>query len=361
MSLVSGVAVKNVNLPILNNVLIKIKDQKAELVSTNLELAIISRLRAKIEEEGSFTVPAKTLYDFINLLSGENVELSVDKNELVVNCDGSVTKIKGAPAEEFPIIPDIKDGSGYLVDSGLLKKSLEQTNSSAAKNDIRPELSGVLFEFNGSVEGFLTMAATDSYRLSEKRIKLEQGTDKKKIIIPYRTSQEINRVLSLVKNYETEKNARVMVAENQMVVRYGGVELVSRLVEGQYPDYGQIIPTDFKSKACFEVNQMVKEVKAAGLFSSEGVNSVNFVLDPSEGKIVVSSESSQKGEYKSEVKSEMQGVKETIVLNYRYLLEGLGNIEGDEAVLNVVNGDSPCVLKSKEDDGYLYIIMPIRQ
>lgn len=357
---VIGVAGKNINLPILSNVLIKTSEQKVELAATNLELATISNLRAKVEEEGVFTVPARTLNDFVNLLSDEKVEIALKDNEIEVISGKSATKIKGAPADEFPVMPAAGEGKGYLIDAEVIKKGLGQVFQAAAKNEIRPELAGVLFCFNEE-PGILTIAATDSYRLAEKKIKILQGEEKARIIIPARAAQEINHILSLSKGLENEKNVRLLVAENQIVVRCNDVELISRLVEGQYPDYTQIIPKEFKTIAEFSTSQMTKEIKAASLFTTTGVNAVNFEFDTAAGSIVVSSTSTQTGEYKSEVVADIKGNKNTTLLNHRYILDGLANIDTENSLLKVINADSPCVITPKNGQDFMYIVMPIRQ
>lgn len=362
LALISSIANRNINLPILNNVLLKATGQKVDLIATNLELAITAQLRAKVEQPGSFTVPAKTLNDFVNLLSEEKVELSLKENELEIVCGKSATKIKGLPAEEFPIIPEVGGGKGYVLDCNNFKSALDQVNQAAAKNDIRPELAGILFNFNSQANKSLVMAATDSYRLAEKKIKIEQGEDKIGVIVPVRTAQEINRILALNKNIGgTEKNIRVTLSENQIVLRNNDVELVSRLVEGQYPDYTQIIPEKFNTIAELSTQQIIKEVKAASLFTTTGVNAITFNLRPENGAVVISSASAQAGEHQAEINAEISGAPNSILLNHRYVLDGLNNIESTTCELKIVNGDSPCVFAPKDDNSYLYIVMPIRQ
>ena len=360
LALVIGVAGKNTNLPILGNVLIRASEQKVELVATNLELATVATLRAKVETPGNFTVPARTLTDFVNLLSDEKVELSLKDNEVEVVSGKSSTKIKGTSADEFPVVPVVGEGKGYLLDLELLKKGLGQVFQAASKNEIRAELAGVLFNFNDE-SGVLTMAATDSYRLAEKKVKLIQGDEKTRIIIPARTASEIGHVLSLSKGLDNEKNVRLLVTENQIVLRCNEVELVSRLVDGQYPDYTQIIPKEFRTTAEFSTNQITKEIKAASLFTTVGVNAVNFEFDPTAGAVLISSVSTQTGEHKSEASAEIKGEKNNILLNHRYVLDGLANIDEETSVLKVVNAESPCILAPKEDKNFVYIVMPIRQ
>lgn len=361
LSLVGGVATKSINLPILGNVLIKADEQKVEVVATNLELAIIATLRAKVDVPGTFTVPARTLMDFVNLLTEEKIELELKENELVVTCGRSATKIKGTPADDFPVIPDVEDGKGYLVEAAELKTGLNQVTPALAKNDIRPELSGVYFGFNTPNFAGLLLATTDSYRLAEKKIKLLQGEGEFKIIVPGRTAQEMNHILSLSESVDAEKNVRLLLAENQIAINYNNVRMVSRLVEGQYPDYAQIIPREFRTSATFSTDRMVKEIKAASLFTTTGVNAVTFALDATGGIVNIASVSTQTGEYKSEVVAEVKGENNSILLNHRYVLDGLNNIKTSTAVFKMINADNPCLFAPENDDTYLYIVMPIRQ
>ena len=358
LTLVSGAAGKNINLPILSNVLIKVDNQKAEIISTNLELAIIINLRSKIEETGSFTVPAKTLTDFVSLLSDEKVELEQKESELVIKCGKSSTKIKGIPADEFPVIPNLEDGEGFLVKAEDFKKGLGQVTPAISKNDIRPELAGVCFGFNQGEKKELVMAATDSYRLAEKKLALSQGIEEFKTIVPGRTAQEIHHILSSVVG--DEKNIRLLINENQLAINYNDVQLVSRLVEGKYPDYTQIIPKNFTTTVTFSTAQLIKEIKSASLFSTTGVNGVAFKFNTS-GVVSINSTSTQTGEYQSEISTDVSGQENNILLNHRYLLDGLGNMRSEAIVMKLTNADSPCLVQPDKDDSYLYIVMPIRQ
>ncbi len=360
LSLAAGLATKNVNLPILSNVLLKAEAQRVEISSTNLELAIVVNVRAIVDEPGVFTVPGRTLLDFINLMTEEKIDFELKDNELSVVCGRSATKIKGAPADEFPVIPAMNEGKGFALLARDFKKGLSEVAVSTAKSDIRPELSGVYFGFNVGGDKVLTLAATDSYRLAEKKLNLEQSAEGElKIIVPGRTANEIVHVLS--SGVGEEKNARLLVGENQIALHYGSVQLVSRLVDGQYPDYPQIIPKEFKTIAEVEVNKLIKEIKAASLFTTVGVNAINVQFNPENGLINISSTSTQTGEYKSEIESQITGEKNNILLNHRYLLDGLSSMEGESGEIKMINADSPCLISSKEDPGFLYIVMPIRQ
>ncbi len=361
LSIVGGIANKSVNLPILGNVLIKADDQKTELIATNLELAIVVHVRSKVDEPGSFTVPARTLSEFVSLLSEEKIEMELKGNELIINCGKSSTKIKGSPADEFPIIPSVHQGAGFLFAVDELKTGIGQTISSLARSEIRPELSGMYFGFNTSYYAGLVLAATDSYRLAEKRVAIKQGEGEFKIIVPGRATSEIIRILSLVEAEDGEKNVRFLVGENQIAVHYGNTQLVSRLVEGNYPDYAQIIPKEFKTTATFDTEKMTKEIKTASLFTTTGVNAINCSFESKEGVVKLASLSSQTGEYNSEVVAEIKGDDNRITLNHRYVLDGLNNLKSESAIFKIINADSPCVVTPINENSFLYIIMPIRQ
>lgn len=361
LSLIINLASKDINLPILSNVLIKATEQKVEIIATNLEVAIIVNVRSKIEKNGAFTVPARTLTDFVNLLDEEKIELEVVDNELLVSCGKSSTKIKGITSEEYPIIPEVVDGNGFLIIAEDLKKGLSQVILAAARSDIRPELSGVLFNFNPEESNELVLAATDSYRLAEKKIKLLQGKENFRVIVPNKTAQEISHILSSSNSIDSEKNVRIILNDNQIVVNYNNIQIISRLIDGQYPDYTQIIPSNFKTTIEFSISKVKKETKTASLFTTIGVNAVSFDICSSEGVVKISSTSTQTGEYASEIKADITGEQNSILLNHKYLLDGLNCLSSNIGVLEMIGHDNPCIIKDKNDDKYLYIIMPVRQ
>ncbi len=360
LSLVSGVTGKNIHLPILNNILIKADEQKAEIIATNLELAIQVAVRAKVEEVGSFTVPARTILDFVALLPDEKIDIHLQENELVVACGKTSTKIKGMSAEDFPVIPTLESGHGFLVQADDIRFGLNQVLPAVARNDIRPELAGIYWGFNLGKQDEFVMAATDSYRLAEKKISLQQGKDSVKVIVPGRAAQEIAHIVA-VETESKEEKVRLLIGENQLLVSYGGAQIFTRLVEGNYPDYTQIIPKEFSVTAEVGTDLFAKEMKAAGLFTTTGVNAVSVHLDPTKKAVAVSSVSTQTGEYASVIDAEVTGAETTVLLNNRYVLDGLNSFSVPKTILQVVGADSPCVLRPQDDTSYLYIVMPIRQ
>ena len=363
LELVSVLASKQTNLPILNNILLKTTESGVELISTNLEISIKAYLRAKIEKKGEFTIPAKTLLDYIKLLNNEQVEIIKENNEIKIVCGNDSTKIKGIDAEDYPVIPEIEEKNNFIFDVDKIRESISKTVIAVSKNEIRPELSGLFFNFfSDRYNKGLLIAATDSYRLAEIKVDVEQGEKiQLKTIIPGKTALEINRLLQIAKNKSGEKNVRFWISENQVAIRYSNFELTSRIIEGDYPDYTQIIPSSFKTKATFDKDMMINKIKAASLFTVEGINSVSFDLNVSENNIAVSSVSTQKGENSSELDAILEGEENSILLNYRYVLDGIQNIDSEEIIFNVNSADSPCLFKEKNNDNYLYIVMPIRK
>lgn len=356
---VSHIAQKNTNLPILNNILISAKDGVISLVTTNLEIGITSVLRGKVEKEGSFTVDARILSDYVNLLHNEKVSLEVKEKELEIECGDNKTKIKGLSSEEFPFIPIIDRVSPYIISINDFKKAVAQVLFSAALDEARAELSGVLLILENKK---MTIVATDSYRLSEKSILIKSETaDEKRCIIPARTLQEILRVIgSETGEDEAPKEITLYVSENQCLFVIGNTEIVSRLIDGRYPDYQQIIPQRHSSRILVDRQELARAVKAAALFSKNGVNDINLEVNAGKKNITISAASGQTGEHTSTLPATIDGTDVSIILNSRYLLDVLAVLNDETATIELTDANTPCIIKDGQTKDYLYIIMPIR-
>ncbi len=362
LSLTGHLAGKNINLPILNNILIEAKDNKIKLISTNLEIGITCLIRGKIEKEGITTVNSKIISDYINLLANKKVELNNKNKKLLIKSDNYKTIINSEEAEDFPLIPQINKQTFFKCEIEKFKNALNQTIFAVANNETRLELSGVLFIFD---KNNLTMVATDSYRLAEKKINIKSNTDKEnKIIIPVKTLQEISRILTNIKeeiNDSDNNEIEFFISDNQILFNIGSVELISRIIEGQYPDYKQIIPKKFKTKIIVNKTEFTRAIKAASIFSKTGVNDINLDFSLEKNTTIISSSSSQSGENTTQLESKIQGSDNGIVVNYRYLLEGVNNINSENIIIEVVDNNTPCIIKPEKDKFYLYIVMPIKQ
>ncbi|MFA7088271.1 MAG: DNA polymerase III subunit beta, partial [Patescibacteria group bacterium] len=278
LNIVGHITSKNINLPILNNILIKAENGNIELISTNLEIGIVHQLRGKIELDGQFTVDSKLITEYVNLLSsGEKVKIEEKGGELKIDCSGYKTKIKGEEAKEFPLIPSISRDNPYSCSAEDLKKALNSVIFAVSNSENRLELTGVLFYFNNKK---LSLVATDSYRLAEKEIlfKSPGESPESKFIIPSKTAQELLRVLNAVDlsvdNQGTDVN--IYLSDNQILFTVDSVELISRLINGHYPDYQQIIPSKIITEVWLDRNEFIRAVKAAALFSKTGINDISL-------------------------------------------------------------------------------------
>jgi len=361
LSIVGHLAGKNVNLPILNNILVDIKKDGVKLVTTNLEIGITNYLRGKVEEEMSFTIDSKIFSDYINLLPNKKIDLIKEDGILKIECENYKTKIKIEASEDFPLIPQIEKKDKKSAKIKDFKQALSRVIFSVSNNEARMELSGVLFSFN---KNKLTLAATDSYRLAEKEIEIESTVEgeEKKIIVPARTIQEVLRILSNLDSVIGDNNKiDFYISDNQILFTIDSIELISRLIEGQYPDYKQIIPASGKTSAIISRSEFIRAIKASALFSKTGINDINLDFPEGKNQVVVSSASGNTGENITTIEAEIKGLDNSIVVNYQYLLDGLNNIDEDNVKIEIIDGNTPCVVKPLNEKSYLYIIMPIKQ
>ena len=344
----------NNTLPVLNNVLIKAEKNKLFFSATNLEIAISCSIDADIKSDGAITVPAKLITSYVSLLTDERVELSVvDGLNLNIVSSSSNTKIKCINSDEFPLIPKLEKNKFFIVNINEFYEAINETVFAASVNTSRPVLSGVYMSLAPNT---LKLVSTDSYRLAEKKIPMTggSGTDLD-CIVPARTMNELGKIISK----STDKEVRIDVSKNQILFTIGGVELISRLIEGKFPDYKKIIPTEEKSKFEVSVEDLSLVLKRVSLFARENNNSV--MLNVSEdGKLIVSSEETKVGEEKAEVLVKLQGSSNKISLNAQYLLDVLNYVSDEKIDIIINDKESPAVVRPVKSEGYIYIIMPLK-
>ena len=367
LSVVSHITSKNVQLPVLNNVLMKTDGKILRFFSTNLEISISCLLRGHVDEEGSFTVPSKLFADYVNLLPLDRVDIELRGDDTIhVVCQNHETKIKGVSASDFPLLPHVKTGTKFRVNVKDLKTAIERVIFAASPNETRPEISGVLFNFQpNGVQGKLVLAATDSYRLAESIIGLHGEGGEAKVIIPARTAAELMRILSIKRDdMAAGESVEISLGESQVVFTYDSIELISRIIEGRYPEYTQVIPDAFTTEMTINKEDLSGAVRTAALFSKSGLYDVT-VSGKNGGDLLISSADNQLGENKSVIKAELKGKENTTTLNYKYLLDGVSRITSDKVFFRIVDGTSPCVITpaggDKDKEKYLYIVMPIKQ
>jgi len=354
LNIVNKAISSNNTLPVLNNILIKAEGKKLYFSATNLEIAISYFVDADVRSEGAITIPAKLITSYVSLLTDEKVELSITEGmTLMVQSSTSTTKIKGISADEFPLIPKVDAEFSFKISTGEMDDAVSETVFAASTNVSRPVLSGVYFIVDGDSVKFV---ATDSYRLAERGLKLEKKIDGKlDCIVPAKTISELGKVT----NRSGAKEVDISVSKNQILFKVGNVELVSRLIEGKFPDYERIIPKEGKTKVEVSVEDLSLVIKRVGLFAKENNNSIKLGAT-NDGKLVVSTDETKIGEEKAEVAIKMDGENNKISLNSQYLLDVLTYITDEKVILEMNDKLSPAVIKPLKRDDYVYIIMPLK-
>jgi DNA polymerase-3 subunit beta len=372
LAVVSHIASRNINLPILGNVLIKNDDRVLRFQATNLEIAINCVVRGKVEEPGEFTVPSRLFADYVALLPKERVDVAQQDNSITVSCGPYQTKMNGILASEFPLIPTVDKKHKFQVRVSEFRRAIGQVLFAVAPNESRPEISGVLFKFTSDKgSGSLILAATDSYRLAERIVPLaadrnQEIKDPISVIVPARTVSEVVRVLGVFKDsMDLPEFIEIGIGESQIVFAYDNVDLISRVIEGRYPDYRQLVPDKFETEAIIGKEDLQRAVKTASLFSRTGLNDIHLRFVPDK-TVHLSATNAQTGEHSVELPAQVKGRENRVTVNFKYFLDGINNSESESVVLRMVDGLSPCIMRPGDDIAgrpaeYLYIVMPIRQ
>ena len=367
LNVVSHIAAKNPNLPILSNILIKAENKNLILSSTNLEIGISAIVRGKIDADGEYSVDARLFSSYISLLPKDRIDIELVENELKVQCQKQKTRIRGQEAADFPLIPKVERQNPFIVSADLFKEAIYSVAFAVSNSEIRPEISGV---YMGFFKDNLILTATDSYRLAETKLKYVEGSDAEvdeegiKVIVPVKTVQEMSRILGSFKDDvspEGNQNLEIYLGESQIMFVYNGIELISRLIEGQYPEYSQIIPENCENKVKVSNLDLIKAVKTSSLFAKSGVFDIKLDFRSHNDELLITSSSSQTGENISSIDMEKTGSGDEIVLNYKYLLDGLQNIGSDQITIEFTDSNNPCIIRPENRQNYLYLIMPIRQ
>lgn len=349
LTLVEKVVSKNQSLPILNNILLKTENGRLKVSATNLEIGINYLVGAKIEEVGQIAVPAKIISDFIGNIIDDKVSLTTRNNILNINSERYKTQILGFDAKDFPIIPKIRSKPLVIIPAKLVRNSLLSVLDSVAISETRPELAGVFMDFNNDK---IIFAATDSFRLAEKRVDFK-NIQKQSFILPRNTVIELIRVAS-----ELEGDLAFNASDNQISFSNDDFEIVSRIVDGNYPDYKKVIPEKFISKVLVRKDELDKTIRLAGLFST---NISDVKINCLEGKIAVLAKNSDKGEIETLIDSTLKNQPFEVSLNFRYLLDGLKILDTEKVILEFTGQGSPLVIRPGDDrKDVIYLIMPLR-
>jgi len=351
LNVVSRVASKNLTLPILGNVLVRAEQGRVLLAATNLEVGVVTQVRGKVTEDGSITIQARLLADFVGLLESEKIDIVGDGASLKVSGETSETVMRGSSADDFPIIPVVGRERPVRIPAQDLQHALSQVLFAAAQDSSRPEISGVHIAISKET---IILAATDSYRLAERILRVTGG-EERNLIVPTRPLSELARILP------TDGEVEMYLSDSQALFVAGETELTTRLIEGQYPDYRQIIPESSSTSVTVAVDALTKLVKTASLFCKPGINDVTIDVNPSTKTLTCNAANTELGEHHGSLKAAVSGQPSTIVFNYKYLLDGLANLGSPKVTIGVSDSGSPGILRPTPDGDYFYLIMPIRQ
>lgn len=354
---ISGARKDSGQLPILKNFLLETRDDKLCLSSTDLELGVIHTISAKIIENGSVTVPFSVFFQIINNISSERITLETKGNSLFINTDNYKAKISIVARDEFPIIPHLTSvNASFSFDSSHITDVFSSVVPACHISDLRPELSGVLFSYKDSI---LLCAATDSFRLAEKTVyskKYETSFDGDiAVIIPLKTVLEVIRLFS----QKTDSSITVSFDEHQVLFENNSTKLISRLIEGTFPDYTAYIPKEFETEVIIDREDITSALKLTSSLTNR-LNEIQFFTDEHLKNLTVFSSSQEFGENEYLLSAKISGSQTRVAFNWKFVLDGLKNIKTKTVFLGFNGEQKPSVIKSPDDPLFLYIIMPIK-
>jgi DNA polymerase III subunit beta len=342
------------SLPVLSNILVSTDTNRLRLSATNLEIGVTYWIGCKVEQEGSVTAPARLFGEFVQNLPPGNLEIVANETNITITTPHYNSQINGISAEEFPLIPEVKSDPVVTLPAAIFRQALSEVVIAASADENRPVLAGVYMYIK---EGNLILVTTDSYRLAERAVVLPKDhKGELSVVVPARTMQELVRILA-----DNDGEVKMYLADNQVMFQLDTIELVSRLIEGQFPNYRQIIPEEEKTVATLPTAELSRITKMANLFARENAGSIRIEVQ-AEGEIRIMSSASQVGENTSSAECEVAGDDGEISLNARYLSDALAVIKTKQVSFAMSGKLNPCVLRPEGDgaDDYLHIIMPLR-
>jgi len=343
-------------LPVLENILLSAEKGKLILSATDLETGIITAVGAKVEKTGALTVPARLLVGLVSNLPPGKVTLRVEREILTVEAESVSSKLNGLSAEEFPTFA-IEGKELSTLKASELRKAIDQVSFAAAQDESRPILTGILLRLT---EKELILTGVDGFRLAEKRIKISPsakaglGSEELSLVVPARGLMEVGRLL-------TSGEVKILVPEpNQLLFKTEEFSIFTQSLEGEFPDYEQIIPTNFETKLSFAREELAKAVQLTSVFSSKGASIIKLSFNLPRKLMEVSSQEAELGEVKIEVGIKGEGKKGEIAFNSRYLADGLSALTSEEVELSLSSSLDPVMFQMPSDPSYLHVIMPVR-
>jgi DNA polymerase-3 subunit beta len=357
LNIVSRASPNRTSLPITHNVLLACDGGQLKLTATNLELAVSTWIGAQIDEEGDLTIPSRLLSDFIGSLPNDVVHLvgTEKPTTLLIDCGRFQARLIGTPASEFPPVPTVEEGIVAKVDPKILRSAISKVVFAAATEDSRPVLTGVKIEM---MDDNLTLATADGFRLAVHHCKLTSPVASPvDVVVPSRTMNEIARLLS---DQDDEIEIIASPDRGKIMFRLKGVEVVSQLVQGAFPNYGQLIPQNYATRVEISVQEFIRAVRSAAIFARDGSGIVRIHVQPGDpGVVQVMARVEEVGENTAELNGIVDGGEAKVAFNAKYLQDVLNAIDTQFVALEVTTPSSPGVLKSSTHDNYIHVVMPM--
>lgn len=352
ISMVSKAVSSKTTLPILSGIYFEATDGMLKVIGNDLNLSIETSLTAEIVEEGSIVIPARLFSELIRKLPNEEITFIINENHVVdVTCGESSFKIVGLPGNEYPELPIIDDHNSFLIDKELFANMIRQTSFAISQDESRPILTGALLEIEN---GKFNMVAIDGFRMAIKKAIVKTDLSKK-AVVPGRTLNEINKLLSQSDN---KGDLRISFDDKQVLFTTPGLKVYSRLLAGEFINYNQILPTEYKSIAIAETDQFLTAIDRSFLMARENKN-VAIKLEVKDDIIKITS-NSEMGSSIEKVHIKLEGQDLEIGFNPKYLIDALKIIDSEDLRLEFVNNVSPCIIRPTDNDNYIYLVLPCR-
>jgi len=343
---------KNLTLPVLSSILFIASGKSLKLRATNLSLGVEIEIPAKIEKEGIIAISGTTLAGvFTNIFQNENIKLESEDGNLLIKTKKNRIKLKGQTHDDFPTIPTV-DGKTFEIESKKLVDGIKSVYYSSSPSDIKPEISSVYIYSN---EDSLIFVSTDSFRLAEKKIKIKKIEEIPGILIPFKNVSEILRIFGEIQN-----NIRVCFNKNQISFSSEGVYLTSRIIDGVFPDYRQIIPKEFSVEAVVLKQDLLNALRISNIFSDK-FNQITLSIKPKEKVFELSSQNNDVGENKTYLDAAIKGKDILLGFNYKYFLDCFQSINTDSISIRLNQSSKPIVISGSSDNSFTYLIMPMNR
>ena len=346
-------------LPITQHVLFEALEDSILLSATDAEtIAITYSIPASVDEPGSITMPSRLLSDFVATLPHEPIKMTLAERsrQVSLSCARNTASIGGLDPDDFPPIPPVDDAASVEVDAARLRKAVNQTVFSAATDDSRPVLTGVHFAIGGNE---VRLAAADGFRLSVHTMALDEEADERAVIVPARALGELGRLLSDVEGSVT---LTFNSAGTQVQFDLGHAKLVAQLIQGTFPNYDQLIPKETGTRTEVSVSELTRETRIASIFARDGSGIVRLIGTPAEngpGRLQINARAEEVGDNEGEIDAIVDGDEAKIAFNSRYLMDVLGVIDSDRAIIETSSPSSPGVLRPVGDDAFVHVVMPM--